>query len=158
MKKGTLLMLLIGIICLLTSCATITSKVEFTQDTSIIQKIDIYYVEKCYTEGDIHNFLEDNAPIYTLKEEVWETFLEMVGNLQYEKEVVFFPIPMDGGCDYQGYIISIVYSNGSYDLIAEGGLYSCLIDEKGEDWHKYDYVDYTGITDWSTLIELYIEA
>ena len=58
MKKGTLLMLLIGIICILTSCATITSKVEFTQDTSTIHKIDIYYVEKCYTERDIHNFLE----------------------------------------------------------------------------------------------------
>ena len=81
----------------------------------------------------------------------------MLGFLEFEKEEVLFPIPMDGGYDYCGYVISIVYEDGGYDIISEEGLFFYSVDDGGKEKYKYDYADYCGETPWSTLIEAYIE-
>lgn len=62
-----------------------------------------------------------------------------------------------GGCDYDGYIIAIVYSDGGYDIIAEGGSYSYAVGSDGQGQHKYDHSDYCGKTPWSEFIGKYIE-
>ncbi|MBQ2255665.1 MAG: hypothetical protein II330_02270, partial [Clostridia bacterium] len=64
--------------------------------------------------------------------------------LGFEEEVVFFPIPMDGGYDYEGYIVVVIYSDGGYDIVAERGLYSYAIGNDGQGRHKYDHSDYCG--------------
>jgi hypothetical protein len=83
--------------------------------------------------------------------------LDSLGSLTFEKEVVFFPIPMDGGCDYDGYIIAVIYSDGGYDIIAARGLYSYAVSSDGKGRHKYDYSNYCGETPWAEFIEDYIE-
>ena len=84
-------------------------------------------------------------------------FLDAVCDLQFKKERGFFLIPADGGYDYTGYVIAIIYSDGSYDIIAESGLYSYVIGKNGKAQHKYDPSDYCGSTPWTDFVKQYIE-
>ena len=157
MKKTiTLLMSFLLIFCL-SSCATVKKDVTFSHDRANVQSIEIFNPESAYYEGDIHTFLEENEPIVILEPEQHSNFLDTLCTLDFEKEVVFLPIPMDGGCDYEGYIIAIVYSDGGYDIIAERGLYSYAVGSDGQGRHKYDHFDYCGETPWAEFIKEYIE-
>ena len=157
MKKViTLLISLLLLVCL-SSCANIKKEVELSQDRTNVVSIEIYNSERAYYEGDIHGFLEENEPIWVLESEKNSDFLDALCAFEYEEEIVFFPIPMDGGCDYQGYIISIVYSDGGYDIFAEDGSYSYAIGSDGQGRHKYDHSDYCGDVAWNVFVEQYIE-
>ena len=92
-----------------------------------------------------------------LEPEQHSNFLDALCTLDFEKEVVFFPIPMDGGYDYDGYIIAIIYSDGGYDIIAERGLYSYAVGRDGQGQYKYDHSDYCGETPWAEFFKEYIE-
>ena len=157
MKKITMLLISLLLIFCLSSCANIKKDLEFSQDRANVQSIEIFNPEKSYYEGDVHAFLEENEPIVILEPEQHSNFLDTLCTLDFEKEVVFFPIPMDGGCDYEGYIIAIVYSDGGYDIIAEGGLYSYAVGSDGQGRHKYDHSDYCGETPWAEFFKEYIE-
>ena len=157
MKKITMLLISLLLIFCLSSCANIKKDLEFSQDRANVQSIEIFNPEKSYYEGDIHAFLEENKPIVILEPEQHSNFLDTLCTLDFEKEVVFLPIPMDGGYDYEGYIIAIVYSDGGYDIIAEHGLYSYAVGSDGQGRHKYDHSDYCGETPWAEFIEEYIE-
>ena len=157
MKKAiTLLISLLLLVCL-SSCANIKKEVELSQDRTNVVSIEIYNSERSYYEGDIHGFLEENEPIWVLESEKNSDFLDALCAFEYEEEKVFFPIPMDGGCDYQGYIIAIVYSDGGYDIFAEDGSYSYAIGSDGQGRHKYDHSDYCGDVAWNDFVEQYIE-
>ena len=157
MKKAiTLLIGLLLLVCL-SSCANIKKEVELSQDRTSVVSIEIYNSERAYYEGDIHSFLEENEPIGVLESEKYSVFLDTLCALEYEEEKVFFPIPMDGGCDYQGYIIAIVYSDGGYDIFAEDGLYSYAIGSDGQGRHKYDHSDYCGDVKWNDFVKGFIE-
>ena len=157
MKKViTLLISLLLLVCL-SSCANVKKEAELSQDRTHVASIEIYNSERAYYEGDIHGFLEENEPIWVLESEKNSDFLDALCAFEYEKEKVFFPIPMDGGCDYQGYIIAIVYSDGGYDIFAEDGSYSYAIDSDGQGRHKYDHSDYCGDVAWNDFVEQYIE-
>ena len=157
MKKViTLLISLLLLVCL-SSCANIKKEVELSQDRTNVVSIEIYNSERAYYEGDIHGFLEENEPIWVLESEKNSDFLDALCAFEYEEEKVFFPIPMDGGCDYQGYIIAIVYSDGGYDIFAEDGSYSYAIDSDGQGRYKYDHFDYCGDVAWNDFVEQYIE-
>lgn len=67
-----------------------------------------------------------------------------------------FPIPMDGGYDYCGYIVSIVYIDGSYDIASFDGLFSYSITKNGKGRYRYDYARYSGEINWTDFIESYI--
>ena len=157
MKKITVLLISLLLIFCLSSCANIKKDLEFSQDRANVQSIEIYKPERAYYERDLSGFLEENEPIVILEPEQHSNFLDTLYTLDFEKEVVFLPIPMDGGCDYEGYIIAIVYSDGGYDIIAEHGLYSYAVSRDGQGWHKYDHSDYCGETPWAEFIEEYIE-
>jgi hypothetical protein len=157
MKKTIALLISFLLLFCLSSCATVKKDVEFSQDRANVSSIEIYNPEKTYREGDIHTFLEENEPIVILEPEQHSSFLDSLGSLTFEKEVVFFPIPMDGGCDYDGYIIAVIYSDGGYDIIAARGLYSYAVSSDGKGRHKYDYSNYCGETPWAEFIEDYIE-
>jgi len=157
MKKIFALFVSLLLIVCFSSCANIKKDLEFSQDRANVQSIEIFNPEKSYYEGDIHAFLEENEPIVILEPEQHSNFLDALCTLDFEKEVVFFPIPMDGGCDYDGYIIAVVYSDGGYDIIAEGGLYSYAVGSDGQGLHKYDHSDYCGETSWTEFIKEYIE-
>jgi hypothetical protein len=157
MKKTIALLISFLLLFCLSSCATVKKDVEFSQDRANVQSIEIYNPEKTYHEGDIHTFLEENEPIVILEPEQHTSFLDTLYTLNFEKEVVFFPIPMDGGCDYDGYIIAVIYSDGGYDIIAARGLYSYAVSSDGKGRHKYDYSNYCGETPWAEFIEDYIE-
>jgi hypothetical protein len=157
MKKTIALLISFLLLFCLSSCATVKKDVEFSQDRTNVQSIEIYNPERAYYEGDIHTFLEENEPIVILEPEQHTSFLDTLYTLNFEKEVVFFPIPMDGGCDYDGYIIAVIYSDGGYDIIAARGLYSYAVSSDGKGRHKYDYSNYCGETPWAEFIEDYIE-
>ena len=157
MKKTIALLVSLLLIFCLSSCAIVKKDVVLSQDRNNVQSIEIYNTESAYYEGDIHTFLEENEPIVILEPEQHSNFLDTLCTLDFEKEVVFLPIPMDGGYDYEGYIIAIVYSDGGYDIIAEHGLYSYAVGSDGQGRHKYDHSDYCGETPWAEFIEEYIE-
>ena len=157
MKKIFALFVSLLLIVCFSSCANIKKDLEFSQDRANVQSIEIFNPERSYYEGDIHTFLEENEPIVILEPEQHSNFLDALCTLDFEKKAVFFSIPMDGGCDYDGSIIAVVYSDGGYDIIAEGGLYSYTIGSNGQGRHKYDHSDYCSETPWPEFIEEYIE-
>ena len=157
MKKTVALFMSVLLLLCLSSCATVKKGVELSQDKTNVQAIEIYNPERAYYEGDIHTFLEENEPVTVVKSESLTSFLEDLCNLEFEEEKVFFPIPTDGGYDYDGYVIAVVYSDGGYDMIAEGGSYSYAVGYDGQGQHKYDHSDYCGETPWAEFIEKYIE-
>lgn len=157
MKKVIILLISLLLLVCLSSCANVKKEVVLSQDRTNVESIEIYNSERAYYEGDIHGFLEENEPIGVLKSEKISGFLDTLCALEYEEEKVFFPIPMDGGCDYQGYIIAIVYSDGGYDIFAEDGLYSYAIGSDGQGRHKYDHADYCGDVAWNDFVQEFIE-
>ena len=157
MKKIIALFVSLLLIVFFSSCANIKKDLEFSQDRANVQSIEIYKPERAYYEGDISGFLKTNEPLAVLDSEHYTNFLDTLCTLDFEKEVIFLPIPMDGGYDYEGYIIAIVYSDGGYDIIAEHGLYSYAVGSDGQGRHKYDHSDYCGETPWAEFIEEYIE-
>ena len=157
MKKTITLFMSFLLLFCLSSCATVRKDVELSQDRTNVQSIEIYNPERAYYEGDIHSFLEENEPIAVLDSEHHTAFLDVLCTLDFEKEVVFSLVPMDGGYDYGGYMIAITYSDGGYDIIAEGGSYYYSVGRDGQGWHKYDDSDYCGETPWTEFVEGYIE-
>ena len=157
MKKATILLVCLLLLFGLSSCVTVKKNVELSQSRANVRSIEIYNSEKKYSEGEINTFLEENEPVAVLKSEHFTSFLDALGNLEFKEEKVLFPIPMDGGYDYGGYMIAIMYSDGGYDIIAERGLYSYAVGRDGQGWHKYDHSDYCGETSWTEFIEEYIE-
>lgn len=157
MKKTFLLLVSVILMFSLSACATVTKEFEFSQKRENVQSIEIYNSEEAYYEGDIHQFRDENEPIVLLSDEESSAFLDAFEKLKFEEEKVFFPIPMDGGHDYQGYIVIIVYADGGYDIVSEGGQYSYAIGKDGQGRHKYSHADYYGDDSWSELVEKYID-
>lgn len=114
------------LLIVLSSCETKSVNYELSKDISIISKVSIYYVEEIYDEGNIHFLISENNPVYTLSKEQEDYFLVEICSLVFEREVVYFPIPMDGGCDIVGYVFIIIYEDGSYEMIAENGQFSYI--------------------------------
>ena len=158
MKKIVLLLVCLLFLFCLSSCATVKKEVELSQDRANVLSIEIYNPERAYYEGDISHFLAENEPVAVLQSETFASFLDALCDLKFEKEIVFFPMPMDGGYDYGGYIVAIRYSDGGYDIVAAGGLYSYAIDKDGHERGKYDHSDYCGEVPWANFIEKYIRT
>ncbi len=156
MKKILLIFISFTLFISLSSCITVKTEIELSQNSENITSIAIYHSENAYYEGDIHTFLEENEPIALIEDEDYSDFLNSLCSLKFEKEKAFFLIPMDGGYDYSGYIVAIVYSEGGYDIVAEGGLYSYAIGKDGQERHKYSHSDYCGEISWTEFIEKYI--
>lgn len=156
MKKIVTLFLALLLIVSLSACAIVKTNVELTQDRANIVSIEIYCTDRAYYEGDIHEFRKTNEPISVLNAEQYAPFLNRLCSLEFEKDVVFFPIPMDGGCDYVGYIVAVVYADGGYDIVAANGLYSYAVGENGEGRHQYDHSDYCGEQAWRQFVEEFI--
>lgn len=157
MKKICSIVIILVLIISLSACATIHKDLELSQNTDNVQVVEIYNPDHAYYEGDIHLFLEENAPVSVLEEEVLSAFVDELAVLKFKEEKVFFPIPMDGGYNYEGYIIVVVYSDGGYDIIAKGGLYSYAVGKDGQGKYKYEHSDYCGETPWEDFIEKYID-
>lgn len=157
MKKTLTVFLSFLLLFCLSSCATEQKDVELSQDRACVQAIEIFKPDRAYYEGDIHSFLEENEPLAVVKSESYKSFLDDLSHLEFEEEKAFFPIPMDGGYDYDGYVIAVIYSDGGYDIIAERGLYSYAVSSDGDGRHKYDHSDYCGETPWSEFVEKYLE-
>ncbi|MBR6781948.1 MAG: hypothetical protein IKM33_01965 [Clostridia bacterium] len=132
----------------------VKKSIKLSKDESVIQSIDIYCVEDAYYEGDVSGLRSEISPVCTLTAEQQDDFVKELLSLKFETEIYLLPMPMDGGYDYEGYVVSVVYDDGSYDLIAEEGQYSYL--NVGNGSHKYDYADYCGTKDWSAWIETHI--
>ena len=154
MKKVTILLINLLLLFCLSSCATVKKDVVLSQERTNVQAIEFYHSERAYDEGNIHAFLEENEPVAALESETFTSFLDALCNLEFEEEKVFFPMPLDGGYDYKGYIIAVVYSDGGYDLIAEKGLYSYT----RHDEHRYNHADYSEERPWAEFVEEYIPA
>ena len=111
MKKTILLLTILLLISCFSSCTTVKKDVNLSQDRADVKTIEIYHSESAYYEGDIHTFLDENEPIVILEPAQHSRFLDALCTLGFEEEVVFFPIPMDGGYDYEGYIVVVIYSD-----------------------------------------------
>lgn len=158
MKKAIYVFIAICImITFLSACTTVEHKFELSHDISGIEQIVIYNTETSYYESNIHNLINELEPNYIIEADQQSDFLEELLDLDldFEEDVSIFPIPMDGGYDYTGYIVCIVYNNG-YDIIAEQGQfrYSKSSDEKESYW--YGHMDYCGTNSWEELINKYI--
>ena len=156
MKKAFFSFVCMVLMLNLCACATVRKDFELSQERESVKDIEIYKSEQLYDEGDIHLFRSENKPIAIVEEAISDC-LNSIEQLTFEKEKVFFPIPMDGGYHYQGYMMIIVYEDGGYDIISDGGLYSYAIDKDGQGKHKYDYANYCGELVWKDFVEKYTE-
>lgn len=158
MRNATISFISLLLLLCLSSCTTVEKeKVRLSQDRTNVESIEIYNPDRAYYEGDIHTFLGENKPIAVLQSENFAVFLDTLCTLEFEEEKVVFPIPMDGGYDYYGYIVAIVYTDGGYDIFAENGLYSYAVSSDGQGRHKYNHSDCCGDVSWNDFVEKYVE-
>ena len=158
MKKLAIILVILVMLFCLSSCVTVQTQVELSQDRANIKSVEIFNSERAYDVENIDNFLEENKPVAVLEWENINSFLDALCSLEFSKEVVLFPMPMDGGYDYQGYIVAITYLDGGYDIFAEEGLFSYSIGKKGQGLYKYDHSNYCGEVLWSDFIQEYTES
>lgn len=158
MKKVYLLVISILLMLSFCACTMVQENFKFSQQHDNVKVIEIYNSEKLYDEGNISSFKKENEPIAILETDALSDCLNSIEQLKFEEEKVFFPIPMDGGYQYQGYILIIVYTNGGYDLIASNGQYSYAIGKDGQGKHTYKHADYCGELEWDEFVEKFLET
>lgn len=157
MKKTAFVFTLLFTI-FLTSCGPKRVNIELSKDIDEIQSIDIYNLDEEYDEGDIKELRDENTPMYTLSPEQYADFTDKIESLEFEEEGGFFFMPMDGGYHYRNYVISVVYTDGSYDIIAPLAQFYYSPGKDGSGRHNYDRADYCGEAEWYDIIKEYIET
>ena len=157
MKKVCFLVISIFLTLSLSACITVQQNFDFSQQRDNVKAIEIYNSEKLYDESDISSFKKENEPIAILETDELSGCLNSIEQLKFVEEKVFFPIPMDGGYYYQGYILIIVYKDGGYDLIAADGQYSYAIGKNEQGRHKYEHANYYGDIAWDEFVENFLE-
>lgn len=157
MKRIIILLLTLVLLFSFNSCITVDKTASLHRDREEIQSVSIYYLEEIYDESNVNKLRNENTPVYTLKEEQKEEFINRLCEFKYEKTVILVPIPFDGGCNLNGYVISVAYNDGkSYELFSEYGCFSYLVKENGKEGYYYNHADYSGEADWAEFIESYI--
>lgn len=157
MKKLSVILAMLFTLSL-TSCGPKKLNVKLSKDPSEIQSIDIYSLDKWYDEGDVKNLRDENSPVYTLASDQYADFADEIASLEFEEEGGFIFMATDGGYNYGNYVVSIVYIDGSYDIIASSGQFYYSPGKDGKGRYNYDHADYCGETQWSDIIKGYIEV
>ena len=137
-------------ICL-SSCIKVSNRFSPLRDKSEAVCVEIYKVEKTYTEANADDLRAENTPVCVLKNERCTAAVEQLCELEYTKETLLVPIAADGG------VYLIVYKDGAYDLLAEEGKFS-YYEKDGGGRYDYDYSDYSGERAFSELIEELIDS
>ena len=158
LKKAAILFLAALTLLSLAACVTKSVYIEPSGNPSDIQKVEVYRTEERYTEADVDDLRDENTPLCIIDSQRQTEFLEELHGLAFEEEIVLFPVPLDGGCTCSGYVISIVYEDGSYDIIAEQGQFYYSIGSNGDGRYEYDSADYCGDLAWTDFLEGYIEG
>ena len=144
----------------LCSCGKVNKNISFSGETWQTLKVEIYYLEKSYSESDIQNLRDENTPLCVLNnltedgEKISELMNE-ISSLTFTQTVLYFPAAVDWIYLYEGYVVCVVYPNG-YDIIAPEGQLYYSINSKGKERYKYGHANYSGETEWSVIIEQYI--
>ena len=144
----------------LCSCGKVNKNISFSGETWQTLKVEIYYLEKSYSESDVHNLRDENTPVCVLDNladdgDVISDLISEISSLAFSQEVIYFPAPVDWIYVYEGYVICVVYPNG-YDIIAENGQFYYSFDPKGKENYKYGHCDYSGESEWSGIVEKYV--
>ncbi len=161
MKKLLAIMLLIITALSLCSCGKIDKNIVFSGECYQVLEVEIYYLEKSYSESDVHNLRDENTPLCVLDGlttdggEKISDLMSDISSLTFIQEVIYFPAPVDWIYAYEGYVICVVYPNG-YDIIAKNGQFYYSTNLKGKESYKYGHCDYSGESEWSSIIEKYI--
>ena len=160
MKKLITAILFFVIPLSLCSCGKINKNITFSGESSQTLKVEIYYSEKTYTDGNVKNLRDENTPLCVLNnltedgEKISELMNE-ISSLTFTQTVLYFPAAVDWVYLYEGYVVCVVYPNG-YDIIAPKGQLYYSINSKGKERYKYGHANYSGETEWSVIIEQYI--
>lgn len=152
-----LLLLLISFICVLSlvSCGVANVNISFSKDLSEVESVEIYKLEKEYIWGDVRDLREENIPVCTLKDDEARVLINEISSLDFTEERIYFPAPVDWVYLYRGYVVSVVYTDGSYDIIGDmGQLYYENCDGGRE---RYGHADYCGEEPWDEIIKRYIQ-
>ncbi len=153
--------LIFAFICLIcgfsfTSCATVNVNIDFSNNISEIESVEIYNLEKQYTtQAEARRLREENEPVYILENEQIESFVCEISSLDFSEERIYFPAPVDWVHLYSGYVVSVVYNDGSYDIVAANGQLS--FENKGNGKYGYGHADYCGEEPWDDIIKGYIQ-
>lgn len=158
MKRFSLLFLLLFCAFSLSACATVQVNVELSGEREDIASIDLYSVQTLYTEGDVSALREENQPISSLDKASYDAFLDRLVSLPFEEERVYLPIPMDGGCNVESYVICVVYQDGRYDLIASGGQLAHWLGKDGSGRYDYGIANYVGEESWASFVKTFFPA
>ena len=158
MNRLFLLFLLLVCVCTLSACATVQVNVELSGEREDIASIELYSVQTLYTEENVSALREENQPVSSLDEASYDAFLDRLVSLPFEEERIYLPIPMDGGCNVEGYVICVVYQDGRYDLIASGGQLAHRLGKDGSGRYNYGIANYTGQESWDSFVEAFFPA
>lgn len=113
MKRTIVALFCLVCIFSFTSCATVDVKISFSKSVDEVSFVEIYDLEKVYTEADVHNLREENTPVCILSGDEVEPFLNEIASLDFTEERIYFPAPVDWIHLYQDCVISVVYTDDS---------------------------------------------
>lgn len=78
MKKMIMMLFIFVFTLTLSACSTVTRNFEMSDDISNVKEVNIYNSEGIYTEGNVHEIINNNKPVYTLDSVQQEKFLNEV--------------------------------------------------------------------------------
>ncbi|MBQ9728470.1 MAG: hypothetical protein IJV85_02625 [Clostridia bacterium] len=158
MKKILSLLLCCIMMLSIVSCSVKEKNIYLSSDdTSLVECIELYSLDKQYTNADVANLREENEAFVIISDkQVISNFIKDLSSLIFGQEVLYFPLPVDWVYLYERYVVSIVYSNG-YDIIAKNSQFYYSVDDKGNKRYKQDHSDYIGDIPWNEIITKYID-
>ena len=154
MKRIVLLTVsIILIMCCLSSCIIIPRYHHFEIDTSTVSSIQIY--DLCENEDYSSRFLETETPVYEIPKEQTASFVAELNSIEFSDYIIIVLAAIDPSFNYGEWTVRINYSDGTYELISNGG-YGETYDSNNErvSGHHWSCDD----AEWEAFIGKYIPA
>ena len=152
-KRLVVLLLTVAILSFFTSCIWIPRKTNYDINEDALSSVEIYCLDNNSSHYD--DFVETEQPIYTLKEDQIDGFIDELENIRFDDSIFIVLAAMDPSFYYGEWVVRINYDDGSYDLISCDG-YGATYDENGliVSTNHYSYDD----EKWEEFVKSYLPA
>ena len=154
MKRIVLLTISIILsMCCLSSCIIIPIDHHFEIDASTVLSIQIY--DLCEFDGYSSQFCETETPVYEISAEQNEDFISDLNSIEFTDYIIIVLAAIDPSFNYHTWTARINYSDGTYELISDGG-YGETYDSNNE-WVSSHHWS-CDAAEWEAFIGKYVPA
>lgn len=151
MKRSISLILLIFMIpVILSGCISWKTTWKFMHSADKVGFMAIYYDLPSWQELD---FPIEQDPVCYISENDFQSLMDDISNLKWSTGVILLPAAVDPSFYFGDYTLMIVYDNGDFEMISNGGMQV----QKSADgkYFRSRHYGFPDDTDWLELLEQY---